>query len=86
MGFNESYSSYSSHSYRPDRPAPVEMGKEYEADITEMSRRGDSGIARIQGFVIFVSGTKSGDHVKFKITKIGGRYATAEIISQATED
>ena len=79
MGFEDSYIS---HGYRP---APVELDKEYEADITEMSRRGDSGIAKIQGFVIFVSGTKSGDHVKFKITKVGGRYATAEIISQTTE-
>ncbi len=68
------------------RPAPVELGKEYEADITEMSQRGDAGVAKIQGFVIFVSNVKSGDHVKFKITKIGGRYATAEVIKDETDD
>jgi len=61
------------------RSAPVEEGKEYEADITELSRRGD-GIARIQGFVIFVSGAKTGDHVKFRVTRVARRFATAETV------
>ena len=60
--------------------APVEMGKVYEADIIEMSQRGDAGVAKIQGFVVFVSEAKPGDHVKIKITKIGRRYATAEVV------
>jgi predicted RNA-binding protein with TRAM domain len=34
-------------------PKPVETGREYDVQITEISRKGD-GIARIQGFVIFV--------------------------------
>ena len=34
---------------------PVEMGKEYEVDITETSPKGES-IARIQGFVVCVVG------------------------------
>ncbi len=58
--------------------APVEVGKEYEADITEMSHRGDAGVAKIQGFVIFVSGAKEGEHVKFKVTRVARRFATAE--------
>ena len=60
--------------------APVELGKVYEADIVEMSQRGDAGVAKIQGFVVFVSDAKPGDHVKIKITKIGRRYATAEVV------
>jgi predicted RNA-binding protein with TRAM domain len=59
--------------------SPVEEGEEYEADITELSRRGD-GIARIQGYVVFVSNVKVGDYVKFKITRIGRTWATAEVI------
>jgi predicted RNA-binding protein with TRAM domain len=55
------------------------MGKEYAVDITEMSRQGE-GIARIQGFVIFVANAKLGDHVKIKITRIGGVTANAEIV------
>ena len=66
--------------------APVELGKTYEADVIEMSQRGDAGVAKIQGFVIFVSDAKPGDHVKFKITKIGRRYATAEVVSDEDEE
>ena len=61
------------------KPCPVEIGKEYEVDITETSRQGD-GIARIQGFVIFVANAKPRDHVKIKITKIGSSSANAEIV------
>jgi predicted RNA-binding protein with TRAM domain len=54
-------------------PKPVEMGKEYEVEITEISNRGD-GIARVQGFVIFVAGGKVGQNVKIRITSIGERF------------
>jgi predicted RNA-binding protein with TRAM domain len=60
-------------------PKPVEAGKEYEVQITEISRKGD-GIARIQGFVIFVKGGKVGQNAKIRISQIGPRFATAEII------
>ena len=66
--------------------APVELGKVYEADIVEMSRRGDAGVAKIEGFVIFVSGANPGDHVKFKITKVGRRYATADVVKEETAE
>jgi predicted RNA-binding protein with TRAM domain len=57
---------------------PVEMGKEYEVEITEMSPQGE-GIARIQGFVVRVADAKPGDRVKIKITKISAMTANAEI-------
>lgn len=60
-------------------PKPVELGKEYEVDIKETSQRGD-GVARIQGFVIFVPNTKPGDHLTVKITRIGRRFAIAEAV------
>jgi predicted RNA-binding protein with TRAM domain len=56
------------------------MGGEYEVDIQETSRRGE-GIARIQGFVIFVPNTKPGDHVKIRVTRVGNRFATAEVVA-----
>jgi len=73
--------SYGFGSSRPryDVKKPVEFDKEYEAEIEDMSRRGD-GIARIEGFVIFVPNTKQGEHVKFKITRVGSRFATGELI------
>jgi predicted RNA-binding protein with TRAM domain len=58
---------------------PVETGKEYDVQITEISRKGD-GIARIQGFVIFVKDGKVGQNAKIRISQIGPRFATAEII------
>lgn len=59
---------------------PVEMGKEYEVEITEKSNRGD-GIARVQGFVIFVANGEVGKKVKIKITSIGARFAKGEIVT-----
>ncbi|MCS7139171.1 MAG: TRAM domain-containing protein [Candidatus Nezhaarchaeota archaeon] len=60
-------------------PKPVVLGQEYEVDITEVSRRGD-GLARIQGFIIFVPGTQKGDKVRIRITKIGRSYAIGEVV------
>jgi predicted RNA-binding protein with TRAM domain len=60
---------------------PVETGKEYNVKITETSRRGD-GIAKIQGFVIFVKNGKVGqEDVKIKINSVGPRFATAETVA-----
>ena len=58
---------------------PVEEGKEYEVDIKETSRKGD-GVARMEGFVIFVPETKPGEHVKVRITQGGPRCATGEVV------
>jgi len=58
---------------------PVELDKEYEADIEDISRRGD-GVAKIEGLIIFVPNTKQGQHVKFKITRVGSRFAIGELV------
>jgi predicted RNA-binding protein with TRAM domain len=63
-------------------PKPVETGKEYDVQITEISRQGD-GIARVQGFVIFVKNAKVGQNAKVKVTNVGARFATAEIVQQS---
>ena len=60
-------------------PKPVEVGKEYEVEITERGSKGD-GIARLQGFVIFVSGGKPGDKVKIRVTSVANRFAQAEVV------
>jgi len=60
-------------------PKPVEVGKEYEVDIQELSRRGE-GIARIEGLVIFVPNAKQGEHVKVKVTRISRKFAEAEVV------
>lgn len=58
-------------------PKPVEMGKEYDVDVVEVSQKGD-GVARIQGFVIFVKGGKVGEKLKVRVTSVGPRFAIAE--------
>jgi len=70
---------YNNNSYRSSGfEKPVQTGKEYDVKITETGSRGD-GIARIQGFVVFVKNGKVGqDTVKVKINSVGDRFATAE--------
>ena len=60
-------------------PKPVEIGKEYDVEITEASKRGE-GIARIKGLVVFVPNTKPGDKVKVRITRISRRFCEAEVV------
>ena len=62
-----------------DRPKPVETGKEYDVSITEISRKGD-GIARVEGFVIFVKNGKAGQNAKVRVTEVAQRFAIAEIV------
>ena len=61
-------------------PKPVEVGKEYELEVTEISGKGD-GIARVQGFVIFVKNGKVGQKAKVKIDQVGSRFAIATVVS-----
>jgi predicted RNA-binding protein with TRAM domain len=65
-------------------PKPVETGKEYDVQISEISRKGD-GIARVQGFVIFVKDGKVGQNAKIRVTQVGNRFATAEIVNGTSE-
>lgn len=70
---------------RSSRPAPVNVGEEYDTEITETGDRGD-GIARIKNFVVFVPGTKKGDHVKIRIKEVHGRSAVGEIVGEGSEE
>ena len=47
--------------------------------ISEISRRGD-GIAKIDGFVIFVAGAKQGWQGKIKVTQVANRFATGTVV------
>jgi predicted RNA-binding protein with TRAM domain len=70
---------YSRHQYNSG-PKPVEVGKEYDVQVSETSQRGD-GVARIQGFVIFVKNGKAGENLKVKVNSVGSRFAIAEIVN-----
>src|ERR687886_2496553 len=60
-------------------PKPVEAGKEYDVQVTEISRKGD-GVARVQGFIVFVKGGRVGQKTRVRVTHVGDRFATAETI------
>ena len=68
----------------PMGPKPVEVGKEYDVEVTELSRRGD-GVAKVQGFVIFVQGAKVGQKVKIKVDRVGPRFASASVVGSGSE-
>jgi predicted RNA-binding protein with TRAM domain len=67
--------------FRSFKPKPVEVGKEYDVTISEISRRGD-GIAKIDGFVIFVAGAKQGWQGKIRVTQVANRHATAQVVGE----
>jgi predicted RNA-binding protein with TRAM domain len=58
---------------------PVEVGKRYEVDVTEISRKGD-GIAKVQGFVVFVENGKVGNKIRVEIKEVADRFAKATIV------
>ena len=60
-------------------PKPVKVGDEVEVKIEGTASKGD-GIAKKDGFVIFVKGARQGDTVKVRITDVRERFSTGEII------
>jgi 23S rRNA (uracil1939-C5)-methyltransferase len=63
---------------RESYDAPVSEGETYDVTIEDVAREGD-GIARVQGFVIFVPNTKVGDAVKIRVDKVMRRFAIAAV-------
>ncbi|MCS7365783.1 MAG: TRAM domain-containing protein [archaeon GB-1867-035] len=63
-------------------PKPVSVGDEVDVEIEGISKRGE-GVARIQGYVIFIPNTKPGDKVRIRITSIKPSFATGEVIKHS---
>ncbi|AEA47733.1 TRAM domain-containing protein [Archaeoglobus veneficus] len=61
------------------RRPPVEVGDIRQVKIEALGSGGD-GIARISGFVVFVPGTRVGDDVTVRVTKVLRKYAFAEVV------
>lgn len=62
---------------------PVKVGEEYDVNIEGMSRRGDSGVTRIGGIVVFVNDTRPGESVRIRIMTVGERHATGKVLKQS---
>ncbi len=63
------------------RRVPVEVGETYQVRIEDMGEEGD-GIARVDGFVVFVPGTHVDDNIKIRVTRVLKRYAFAEKVEE----
>ena len=69
------------HGFRGDM-APVNVGEEIDVKIEAVGEKGD-GIARKQGFVLFIPNTKEGDEVRVRITKVLKKVGFAEVVGEA---
>ncbi len=58
---------------------PVNVGDVHEVKIEAIGSEGD-GIAKINGFVVFVPGVQVNDTVTIRITKVLKRYGFAEVV------
>jgi len=61
--------------------APVKVGDELNVKIEAVGEKGD-GIAKKDGFVLFVPGTKQGDEVKIKVTRVLQKVGFAEVVGE----
>lgn len=66
------------------REPPVKEGEEYDVQITDVSRRGD-GIAKIQGFIIFVAGSVQGEACRVRVKSVARKFAIGEKVGAAGE-
>jgi 23S rRNA (uridine2552-2'-O)-methyltransferase len=57
--------------------APVAAGDELVVEISDEGREGD-GIARVDGFTVFVPDTTVGEEVEIRIDEVKPRFAFAE--------
>tara|TARA_B100000315_G_C14192480_1_gene413984 strand:+ start:138 stop:506 length:369 start_codon:yes stop_codon:yes gene_type:complete len=61
---------------------PVNVGDEFEVTIEAVGAKGD-GIAKKEGFVLFVPGVQKGDNVKIKVTKVLRKVGFAEVVGSS---
>jgi predicted RNA-binding protein with TRAM domain len=64
-----------------DRVAPVKVGAEIDVRIEGVGEKGD-GIAKVQGFVLFVPGVRAGDEVRIRVTRVLAKVGFAEVLSK----
>lgn len=68
-------------SFKPRNFAPVKVGDELTVKIEAVGEKGD-GIAKKDGFVLFVPSTKQGDEVKIRVTRVLQKVGFAEVVGE----
>ena len=67
---------------RREHFVPVKVGDELDVKIEAVGEKGD-GIAKKEGFVLFIPGVKQGDEVKVRVTKVLRKVGFAEVVGGA---
>lgn len=67
--------------FQRESEAPVKVGDELDVKIESVGEKGD-GLAKVNNFVIFVPGTKAGDQVRIRITRVLRKVAFAELVGK----
>lgn len=67
------------------KPAPVSVGEELDVTIEAVGEKGD-GVAKKDGFVLFVPNVQQGDRVRVKVTKVLRKVGFAEKIGEAESE
>lgn len=61
---------------------PVNVGEELDVRIEAVGEKGD-GVAKKNGFVIFVPGVKEGQNVRVKVTRVLRKVGFGEVVGAA---
>jgi len=67
--------------FKPRNFAPVKVGDELDVKIEAVGEKGD-GIAKKDGFVLFVPGVKQGDEVRIRVTRVLQKVGFAEVAGE----
>ncbi len=59
--------------------APVKVGDELDVTIEAVGAKGD-GIAKKDGFILFVPGVKQGDKVRIRVSKVLAKVGFADVV------
>ena len=63
---------------------PVKVGEELDVTIEAVGEKGD-GIAKKNGFVLFIPGVKEGQQVRIRVTKVLRKVGFAEVVGAPGE-
>jgi predicted RNA-binding protein with TRAM domain len=74
---DEERGNYERKPKRFDAPKPVAVGDVVDVTIESQGGQGD-GIAKVDGFVVFVKGAQKGETCKVKIADVKRTYAVGE--------
>jgi len=62
----------------------ISVGDTFDVSIETVGKKGD-GLAKVDGFVIFIPGVNEGDKVKVKINKVLTNVAFGEVVGEGSE-